>query len=191
MYGELGEEKKQLAVMEAAYQQGYVTSGADMFNLAQLYYYHQVPYKGARLMEQAMQEGKLERNKRNLQFTANSWSFAKESEKAIPLLIAAAELAEDGELDAQLGQLYLNMDEYDKAISAATAALEKGGLRNQGMSHLVLGMAYFNQNRFVDAINALSEAEKHSSSKAIAIQWGRYVREEKRTQERLLADLSS
>lgn len=40
MYGELGEEKKQLAIMEAAYQQGYVEKGADVFNLAQLYYYH-------------------------------------------------------------------------------------------------------------------------------------------------------
>ena len=41
MYGELGEEKKQLAILETAYQQGYIESGSDMFNLAQLYYYHQ------------------------------------------------------------------------------------------------------------------------------------------------------
>ena len=68
MYGELGEERKQLAIMESAYQQGYVESSADIFNLAQLYYYHKVPYKGALLMEQAMKDGTLEKNLRNLRF---------------------------------------------------------------------------------------------------------------------------
>ena len=62
MYGEIGEERKQLAVMESAYQQGYIEKGSDIFNLAQLYYYHQVPYKAARLMEEAFDNGKLDKN---------------------------------------------------------------------------------------------------------------------------------
>ncbi|WP_172449417.1 tetratricopeptide repeat protein [Bowmanella denitrificans] len=191
MYGELGEEKKQLAVLEAAYQQGYITTGSDVFNLAQLYYYHQVPVKGARLMEQAMQEGVLERNLRNLKFTANCWALAKNDDKAIPVLTAAANLSEDGELDAQLGQMYLNMEAYDKAIEATLAALQKGGLRNQGMSHLVLGMAYFNKQRFNDALNELAKAEKFDSAKRMAQQWGKYVEAEKVSYERLKAELSS
>ncbi|GAA0369002.1 hypothetical protein GCM10009092_36570 [Bowmanella denitrificans] len=191
MYGELGEEKKQLAVLEAAYQQGYITTGSDVFNLAQLYYYHQVPVKGARLMEQAMHEGVLERNLRNLKFTANCWALAKNDDKAIPVLTAAANLSEDGELDAQLGQMYLNMEAYDKAIEATLAALQKGGLRNQGMAHLVLGMAYFNKQRFNDALNELAKAEKFDSAKRMAQQWGKYVEAEKVSYERLKAELSS
>jgi tetratricopeptide (TPR) repeat protein len=179
MYGELGEEKKQLAILEAAYQQGYITSASDVFNLAQLYYYHQVPVKGARVMEEAMQAGVLERNLRNLKFTASCWSLAKHDDKAIPLLISAASLSDDGELEAQLGQMYLNMEAYDKAIAAATAALQKGGLRNQGMSHLVLGMAYFNKQRFNDALVELAKAEKFDNTKRIALQWEKYVKAEK------------
>jgi len=64
MYGEIGQEKKQLAIMEAAYQMGYIESGNDMFNLAQLYYYHQVPYKGARIMEPAFSVAMLRSIKR-------------------------------------------------------------------------------------------------------------------------------
>lgn len=191
MYGELGEEKKQLAILEAAYQQGYITSGSDVFNLAQLYYYHQVPVKGARLMEQGMKDGVLERNLRNLKFTANCWALAKNDDKAIPVLTAAAKLSDDGELDAQLGQMYLNLEKFDSAIDATMAALKKGGLRNQGMAHLVLGMAYFNKQRFNDALNELAKAEKFDSAKRMAQQWGKYVESEKVSYERLKAELSS
>lgn len=191
MYGELGQEKKQLALMESAFQQGFIKSAGDIFNLAQLYYYHQVPYKGAVLVQKALDEGVLEKNLRNLRFLANCWSLAKENEKAVPALAQAAALSDNGELDAQLGQIFLNMDKYDQAISSASAALEKGGLRNQGLTHLVLGMAYYNKRRFVDALNQLAEAEKHQGSKAMAKQWGKFVQSEKASYDKLQAELSS
>lgn len=190
MYGEIGEEKKQLAVMEAAYQQGYITKGSDIFNLAQLYYYHQVPYKGARLMEQAMDEGVLDKNLRNLRFLSQCWALAKENEKSIPVMMAAADLSSDGELDAQLGQLFLNTDQWDKAIDSARTAIEKGGLRSPGTSHLVMGMALFNKGEFNEALNQLAEAEKHKSSKKMAQQWKTYVTTEKNNFERLQAELA-
>lgn len=191
MYGELGEEKKQLAILETAYQQGFISKGSDIFNLAQLYYYHQAPYKGAALMEQAMDEGKLDKNLRNLKFLANCWTFAKENEKAIPVLQAAASLAEDGELDAQLAQLFLNMERWDQAIASSEAALKKGELKKPGYTHLVMGMAYFNKKRFNDALNQLAEAEKHKNSKRMAQQWSKYVQSEKISFERIQQELSS
>lgn len=191
MYGELGEEKKQLAVLEAAYQKEYVTSGSDVFNLAQLYYYHQAPYKGARLMEQAMDNGVLEKNLRNLKFLAQCWSLAKENEAAVPVMRAAADLSEDGELDGQLAQIFLNLEKWDQAIESANKALEKGGLRNQGTTHLVLGMAFFNKNRFNDALNQLAEAQKHKSSRGMAQQWSKFVETEKATFEAYQAELGS
>lgn len=191
MYGELGREKDQLAILEAAYQQDYITSASDTFNLAQLYYYHQAPYKGARLMEQAMENGVLEKNLRNLKFLAQCWNLAKESEEAVPVMQAAAALSTDGELDAQLGQLFLNMERYDDAIASAKRALEKGDLRNQGTTHLVLGMAYFNKNQFALALDELAEAEKHSTSRGMARQWSKFVESEQSAYEVRQAELGS
>ena len=191
MYGELGEEKKQLAIMEAAYQQGYVEKGADLFNLAQLYYYHRVPYKGALLMSQAMDDGSLEKNLRNLKFLGQSWTLAKENDKAVPALMAAAQLSEDGELDAQVAQILLNMERWEDAIAAAQRAVEKGDLRNPGTVHLVMGMAHYNKKEYVLALDQLAEAEKHSSSRGMAKQWMQFVNSEKQSSERLAADLSS
>lgn len=189
MYGELGQEDKQLAMMEAAHQQGFVKSASDIFNLAQLYYYHEVPFKAAALMKEGLDSGTLDRNLVNLRFYANCLNLAKEFEDAVPILAQAAALSDNGELDAQLGQMLLNMDKYDQAIVSANKALDKGGLRNQGLTHLVLGMAYYNKRRFNDALNELAEAEKHQNSRAMAKQWSKHVRNERTSQQQLSASV--
>ncbi|MDC8830003.1 tetratricopeptide repeat protein [Alteromonas gilva] len=191
MYGELGEEKKQLAIMEAAYQQGYVTSAADIFNLAQLYYYHKAPYKGARLMEQALNDGVLEKNLRNLKFLGQTWTLAKEQDKAVPVMAKAASLADDGELDAQLAQIYLNMEKWDNAITAADNALNKGELRNPGIPYLIKGMALYNKKQYATALDVLAEAEKYQSSRGMAQQWSKFVESEKSSSEQIQAELGS
>ena len=190
MYGELGDEKQQLAYMEIAYQLDYIATGSDIFNLSQLYYYHQMPFKAALLMESAIKQGKLAEDQRNLTFLAQAWSFAKENDKAVPVMLAAANLSKDGELDAQLAQIYLNLEQWDKAIAASERAIQKGGLRNEGTVHLVLGMAHFNVGDYNVALNELAEAEKHNSSRGMAKQWLKFVQTEKASNERLQAQVA-
>jgi hypothetical protein len=179
MYGELEQEEKQLAVMEIAEQKSFIATGSDMFNLAQLYFYHQMPYKAAAIMQKAMDVGKLPEDERNLTFLAQSWNFAKETEKAIPVMLAAAELSDSGELYAQLGQMYLNMDKWKQAVAASQQALEKGGLRNEGMSHLVIGLAQFNVGEYNEALNQLAKAQEYDGSRGMAQQWSKFVEGER------------
>ena len=190
MYGELGQEKRQLAMMETAYQMGFIESGADLFNLAQLYYYHDIPYKAARLMEQGVKDGVLEANLRNLKFLAQCWQGAKENTKAIPVLQDAAQLADNGELDAQLAHLFYNTERYQDAITAAQSALSKGGLANPGNTHLVLGLSLYNQKSFALALDELAKAESFPASRGTAQQWGKYVSKEKRDFEIMQASLA-
>jgi tetratricopeptide (TPR) repeat protein len=180
MYGELQQEEKQLAIMEIAAQKSFIASGTDMFNLAQLYYYHQMPYKAAAVMQKAMHAGKLPEDERNLTFLAQSWNFAKETQKAIPVMLAAAKLSETGELYAQLGQMYLNMDKWQQAIASSQQAIEKGGLRNEGMSHLVIGMAQFNVGEYNEALNQLAKAQEYDGSRGMAKQWSKFVEGERK-----------
>lgn len=191
MYGELGEERKQLAIMETAYQRGFVNTSADIFNMAQLYYYHRAPYKGARLMEQAMEDGALEKNMRNLKFLGQSWSLAKEQDKAIPVMKQAADLSEDGELDAQLAQILLNEERFEESIEAANNAIAKGGLRNPGLVHLIKGMALYNKKQYALALNQLAEAEKFQKSRAMAQQWKQFVQGEKKQSDMISAELGA
>ncbi|WP_440903641.1 tetratricopeptide repeat protein [Catenovulum sp. SX2] len=185
MYGELGFEKKQLAMMEVAYQQGFVEKRADVLTLAQLYVYHQVPVKGAILLEKAMQNGVVEEDVKNLKFLAQAFTLAKEDEKAVPVLAKAANISEDGNLDAQLGQTYLNMEKWQLAIESTQKALEKGELDDIGKAQLVLGMAYFNLKQYDKSLKALDIASEHTSSKVMANQWKKYVSKEKQNAEAL------
>lgn len=181
MYGELEQEDKQLATMEIAYQRGFVTSASDTFNLAQLYYYHGAPYKGAKIMEQAIKTGLLQENLRNFKFLAQAWQLAKEDKKAVPVMIQAANLSDDGQLDAQLAVLYYNLDDFEQAIASAQLALSKGKLDRPGDSHMVLGLAFYGKQDFVNALDQLAKAEEFTGSRTAARQWRKYVEKEQAT----------
>jgi len=178
MYGETEQEIKQLAVMEAAWQAGYITKGQDMVNLAQLYLFHEVPFKAAVVLEQAMQEGKIKKIEKNLQLVSQAYLMAKNDDLAIIPLKDAAKVAEHGNFEAQLAEIYVNTEQWDKAIDAATVALRKGELNNPGNIHMALGMAHYNLNSYDASLFALSKAKLFKPTKNMASQWITYVSKE-------------
>ena len=178
MYGEIGQEAKQLAAMETAWQAGYVTKPQDIVTLAQLYRFNGVPYKAATLLNDAISEGQIVANERNYEMLAQSYLAAKNDKEAIPALIKASEITDSGKFDAQLAQAYLNTEKWHLAIKSADSALERGGIERNGDMHLVIGMSYFNLEQFEQSLAALKNAEKISSSAKVASQWYKYVKRE-------------
>ena len=143
-------------------------------------------------MEDAIVSGLLEDNLRNLIFLGQSWQRAKEDDKAVPVMQRAAQMSDDGKIDAQLALLYFNLEQYDKAIEAANLAIDKGSLDNPGNTHIVLGLALYNTRQFAMALDELAKAESFSGSRGAARQWTQYVEKEKTTYEaRLAIDSSS
>ena len=191
MYGETNQEKRQVAVMEAAFQQGYVTKANDLKNLAQLYYLNGAPFKAAQLMEKSLAEKKLDENLKNLEFLAQAWSNAKEYEKAIPVLEQAAKLSGKGDNYSRLAQVYLNMEQWDKVITYGKKAMDKGVVKNMGHLQVSLGMAYFNLKKFNSSIRYFEMAAKDKKVKKVALQWIKYVSKEKEKQQKLVAALDT
>jgi len=185
VYGQLGQENKQLAMLETAFQQGFLTKGQDLLNLAQTYFFNDVPYKAGQVLEQALEQGAVERNLRNLKLLAQAWVAARETDKASAALLAAAALSDDGELNAQRATLLLNAERNKDAIAAAQAALEKGGLKRPGTMHLVIGMAELNLENFNAALQAFAVAKKFDDARKSASQWERYAQAEQEQQNRL------
>ncbi|WP_448569019.1 tetratricopeptide repeat protein [Thalassotalea ganghwensis] len=185
MYGEIGKEDKQLAVMETAYQAGYIEKSQDILALAQLYRYHQVPYKAAVLLEKAIDSGQVVANERNLESLALAYISAKDDKKAIPVLQQAAKIAETGKFDVMLAQSFLNLEMWQEAIDSADNALERGGIKREGDMHLVLGMSYFNIGNFEQSLIAFNQAQDIASSEKTAKQWYKYVEREQGQQQRL------
>ena len=188
MYGEIGEEEKQLAVMESSWQAGYVTKSTDIITLVQLYRYHNVPIKAANLLAEAIDNGKVVAQEKYLDMLAQAYIAAKDDEKSIPVLIKAAEIGETGKFDAHLAQAYLNLEKWQLAINSADKALERGKLDSEsteGNMYLVKGMAAFNLQNFEQSLVAFSQAKKVKSSAKTAKQWFHYVQKEQGAKQKL------
>lgn len=181
MYGEIGQEKKQLATMEAAWQAGYITKGQDMVNLAQLYLYHNVPFKAAKVMEQAMQSEQFKVEEKHYQLVSQAYLMAKNDDLAIIPLQEAARMAKHGNFDAQLAEIYVNTEQWAKALEASANALAKGDLNNIGNVHMAVGMANFNLQRYEQSLAALTKAKEFNKTQNMAGQWIAYVAKEKHT----------
>jgi len=188
MYGEVGEEKKQLAVMEAAYQQGYVTKKSDLRNLSQIYYFNGLPYKAAKVLEKAMKDKLVEANEKNVKFLAQSWVGAKEYDLAINTYGDLAKITANGDADQQIAELYLQKGNYKKTIEAGNKASAKGKLSNPGNLYLALGMANFNLKQFDQALDAFTQAQRIKTSERMAAQWLKFVEREKRNAAALAAN---
>ena len=199
MYGEIGAEDKQMAVMEAAYQAGYVTKSSDILMLSQLYLFHGVPYKSAAVLEQAIGQGSIFADEDNLNVLARAYLAAKEDEQAIKVLLRVSHIAHSGKHDALLAQTYLNTQQWQAAIDASNLALARYAENKQGTQskvkdianmHLILGMANFNLKSFDRSLAAFSNASKFVSTKKTALQWGKYVEREQKNHQVQLAMLN-
>jgi len=185
MYGEIGQEKKQLGAMETAWQVGYITKPGDIVMLAQLYLYQQLPYKAAKVLDDAIAMGTVVPEEKHYLLISQAYIQAREDEKAIPVLKKASEIAEHGKFDAQLAQTYLNTEKWQAAVDYANKAIARGKLDNEGNMLLVLGMAHFNLQQFDKSLTAFEQAQGIKSAEKMAKQWHRYVKKEQGYQEKL------
>jgi tetratricopeptide (TPR) repeat protein len=174
-YTELGEDEKLIYAYDAAHTQGMLNKDTEFVTMAQLYLQAEVPYKAAVLMQEKMDAGIVPKNEKNYRLLSQSWMLAREDQKAIPALKAAAALAEDGELDQRLANSYLNVGEYSDCVKSANASLRKGGLKNPDNVQITLGMCLYNLQRYDDARTAFRAAGKVPRSQRTANQWIRVI----------------
>ena len=189
MYGEQKKETWQLAAMETAYVQDMLEKGTEQTTMAYLYLNAEVPYKAARVMDKGIGNESVDPTSKNYEILGNAWRQAQEIEKAIPAMEQAAAKSDKGELYARLGNVYLDGDQFKKAISSINKGLSRGGVKRPDTARLVLGMAYFNDKQYTKARNAFKAARKDERSVKYADQWLKYLDSELDRQRKLKEDI--
>ncbi|MFU8820183.1 MAG: tetratricopeptide repeat protein [Gammaproteobacteria bacterium] len=192
IYGELNEERKQVAALEVIYEAGWMSRENEVLQLAQLYMQRGGAYKGARMLEKGMEDGLIERNERNYRLLAQAWMQAQDDRRSIPPLREAARRSNDGQLYLQLAQSHLNLYQYNECVEAARTALGRGGLRRPGHANIVLGTCLLELQRFDQAREAFRAARSDSSTRSSADRWINFIDREvarKRDIEQQLARL--
>jgi hypothetical protein len=177
LHGELGQKRQQLSVLDAAYTRNLLSTENELKTLAYLYIELKAPYKAAKVLQQAFERDKLPRSEKNLRLLANAWRMAKEIGHSINALEQAAANADHGNIYAELAQLYLIDQQYQKAVNASRNALEKGELKTPGRVYTTLAVAQLKQQRFDQADQALAKARVYPSQLKLVSLWERHLKQ--------------
>jgi tetratricopeptide (TPR) repeat protein len=189
LYGERGDEKRQLLTLEAAYDGGYLNTQAQYVTLGSLLVSSEVPYKGAKVLAEGIDKKIVKDTVNHLRLLAQAWLLAQEPRKAITVLAKAAKEAEDGELYVNLGRSYADLDEWKECINATREGLKKGKLERVDSAYVILGICLYNAEDMDGAIQAFENARKDERSAKVAFQWTQFLRAEKERRQRLANSL--
>ena len=173
-----GQKAKALATLELAQRQGHLKSTDERLQLIGLTAQLGAPYEAASLMQTWLRSGELPATGGNWKNLAGLWTAARESAPAIEALNEALKSEGEAALFQQLGQLQLDREDYAAAAKALEEATSRGA-RNGG-TLMNLGMAYYQQADFTNALRAFRGAEDYPGSRALARQWIDYLSDDTR-----------
>lgn len=184
-YSQLGDTRRQMVIMEMLHESGELERPEQLRNLANLYLLHGAPYKAANLLQQQMDAGTLTADVGNLRLLAQCWQQAREDERALGPLSAAAEASKGGDLHVRLAQSYLNLGRYEDAVDALRTGIARGELSRPDQASVMLGLALFEIGRLGAAREAFADAAGDKRSRKTAEQWMAFIEAEVKRREAL------
>jgi len=164
---------------------GYLDSEAQLVSLAAQMSSYENPFGAAQVMEKGIQAGVIKETETNLSYLSQFYQLAREDERALVPLEKAAEMTGKGEYHARLGQLYLQMGEFEEAAEAYNAALRAGGVDRPDQVQLRLAQTYWQLNRYDEALAAARRASTDERSRDTAQAYLSTLENEKRRYETL------
>lgn len=188
MFGALEESKREMLALDLTYRQGGLDKEKQFVALAYQYMAADIPMRAARMLSQAMEDGYVEKNQKNLEVLGAAYQRAQEYKLASPILEQAAKMADDGNAWSRLAGVYLNLNENEKALVASINALSKGGLKRPDLAWMNRGTAEAALHCYSDAASSFGRAEKFDKVQKGAANWKRYVQIEGERRSKLIAN---
>lgn len=176
------------AVMEVASRLGYLDTAEQRLQLVGLTAQIGAPFSAGSLLQNWLQGGQLPRNAANLRTLAALWIAARESQLAITALNDTLKAAPAADLYLQLGQLYLDREDYRQAAEALQQGIATGG--KSGPALMTLAVALYQQADVDGAAKAFRAAGDYPQSAKLAQQWLKYL-DSGHAREQAIAALSN
>jgi tetratricopeptide (TPR) repeat protein len=157
-----------IVTAERAQAKGFQNAPKDNMNLVSLYLLANQFTKGTELLYNGMKNKTIESVPHNWRILGRYYQEANLNERAVQVLKEATQLfPNNGELEVQIAQIYLQMEKTKEANEHAKAAIAKGnleGTKPYGVHYLIAYTAYELGN-IEEADKALANAEKFEESK--------------------------
>jgi tetratricopeptide (TPR) repeat protein len=164
VYGQMEDYPNALAVMQIANSAGLVTEDGEVRRLADLLLFNDVPYRGAQVLEAAIEKKIVKVDDKLYEKLANCWIAAAEFDKSIGPLQRAAELSASGDTFIRLGEVQVQREDWAGAITALERGVQKGQLKDPGNAQLMLGIAHYSKKDLAAArpfFERARQSEKH------------------------------
>ena len=171
IYGQLEDYPNALAVMQVAYNAGLVTEDSDLRRLADLLMFNSVPYRGAQVLETAIEKKNVKLDEKLYEKLANCWIAASEYDKAISPLQRSAELSSTGDTFVRLGELQIQREDWSGAVTAVQRGIDKGQLKDPANAQLLMGIAHYSKKEYKDARPFLERAAQSTKYRQTATQY--------------------
>lgn len=164
VYGQMEDYPNALAIMQLAHSAGLVTEDSEVRRLADLLLFNDVPYRGAQVLESAIEKKQVTLDDKLYEKLANCWIAAGEFDKSLAPLQRAAEMASTGDAFIRLGEVQVQREDWPAAIAAVQRGVDKGQLKDPGNAQLMLGIAHYSQKDYDAArpfFQRARQSEKH------------------------------
>ena len=179
LYTQTGQDEGALAALLIPWQRGALVAEADILDLVRLNLFLENPARAGTILSEAMERGHAEENSENLRLLLDSWTMARETDRAVDAIDRLARLADDGDVYHRKVLLLNETGEWEGVVESCRLAMEKGGLEEPGEVWLLQGVAFAELGRFDKAIEAFENARRsgNDSVRRNANTWIGYVEE--------------
>ena len=191
MYGETGEEDKQLLAMEAAHVGGFLTKETDLRAYGALLVQAEAPNRASKYLQRGFDAEIIERTSKNLQLIGQAYQVSQDVPEAIEVFEEAGKIEPEGKIYDLLSSLYLDTDDYGSCRTAAERALELGGLPNELRTEINLGTCEFNLDNLTAAREVFTDVrrkarrERERRLESMAGDWIKYIDSEIKRRDEL------
>jgi tetratricopeptide (TPR) repeat protein len=195
LYQLLNKPKDALKVLQLANVRNILVKEDGLIILVQLLITEGVPERAGRILQQLIEQEKIELTEDNWKLLASAWLQSRERKQAVEAFINAAEFTlqtadnlsnesdvkakqEAAKLYYRSAQLQFDESDYNGAITSFTQARELGLVGKKiGLSLLMQGNAYFELEDYQNAKVYFSKALEEPSSTNSAKAWLDYMQQ--------------
>lgn len=179
VYNELGQSNKELATLEAAYEQNMLVKQSSYIALAQSFLAKEIPYKAAKVLLDGMQKEKVEQSAKNLSLLGDALMMAREYEQAVDVMAKAAKASGLSKDYYKLAQIYAQRQQYSQSLKFIDKSLTAKDPIKPEKSYMLRGLVLFHLKRLDESQQQFKKLAKISGQEKKAQQWISFLDSEK------------
>ena len=158
VYASLDNEPRRVQSLNVAYLKGYLEDENRFLNLGQSMAGQDMPYSGSKILKDGFEKGVIEESEDNLTTFAQMYLIGSDYELALEPAQRVAEMSDSGDAYDTLGYIYYVLHNYESAVDAFQAAVDKGNLSNASDTYLFLSRSLIELDDFDGALAAARQA---------------------------------